>query len=33
MTVTDEADGTVVATAQAVSLRTDAHRPQRPQAV
>ena len=27
MTVTDEADGTVVATCQAVSLRTDAHRP------
>jgi hypothetical protein len=25
--VTDEADGTVVATCQAVSLRTDAHRP------
>jgi acyl-CoA thioesterase len=27
MTVTDETDGTVVATCQAVSLRTDAHRP------
>jgi acyl-CoA thioesterase len=27
MTVTDEADGTLVATCQAVSLRTDAHRP------
>jgi acyl-CoA thioesterase len=27
MTVTDEADGTVVATCQAVSLRTSAHRP------
>jgi acyl-CoA thioesterase len=27
MTVTDAADGTVVATCQAVSLRTDAHRP------
>jgi acyl-CoA thioesterase len=33
MTVTDEADGTVVATCQAVSLRTDAHRPHRPKAV
>ena len=28
MTVTDEADGAVIATCQAVSLRTDAHRPQ-----
>ena len=27
MTVIDEADGTVVATCQAVSLRMDAHRP------
>jgi acyl-CoA thioesterase len=27
MTVSDQADGTVVATCQAVSLRTDAHRP------
>jgi acyl-CoA thioesterase len=27
MTVTDEADGTVVAPCQAISLRTDAHRP------
>jgi acyl-CoA thioesterase len=27
MTVTDAADGTVVAMCQAVSLRTDAHRP------
>lgn len=27
VTVTDETDGTVVATCQAVSLRTDAHRP------
>jgi acyl-CoA thioesterase len=27
MTVSDERDGTVVATCQAVSLRTDAHRP------
>lgn len=27
MTVMDESDGTVVATCQAVSLRTDAHRP------
>lgn len=27
MTVTDDGDGTVVATCQAVSLRTDAHRP------
>jgi acyl-CoA thioesterase len=33
MTVTDEADGTVVATCQAVSLRTDAHRPHGPKAV
>jgi acyl-CoA thioesterase len=33
MTVTDEADGTVVATYQAVSLRTDAHRGRGPRAV
>jgi acyl-CoA thioesterase len=32
-TVTDEADGTVVATCQAVSLRTDVHRPLGPKAV